>query len=109
MNISIKKRDILWSYGSMALTMVVNLLLLPLYIYFFTPDMVGLWYVFISIGSIALLFDFGFSITFARNITYCWSGAQELKAKHVAFSESKEVNFSLLKAVLKACQSIYAI
>lgn len=109
MNISIKKRDILWSYGSMALTMAVNLLLLPLYIYFFTPDMVGLWYVFISIGSIALLFDFGFSITFARNITYCWSGAQELKAKHVAFSESKEVNFSLLKAVLKACQSIYAI
>ena len=109
MNISIKKRDVLWSYGSMALTMAVNLLLLPLYIYFFTPDMVGLWYVFISIGSIALLFDFGFSITFARNITYCWSGAQELKAKHVAFSESKEVNFSLLKAVLKACQSIYAI
>ena len=109
MNISIKKRDILWSYGSMALTMAVNLLLLPLYIYFFTPDMLGLWYVFISIGSIALLFDFGFSITFARNITYCWSGAQELKAKHVAFSESKEVNFSLLKAVLKACQSIYAI
>ena len=109
MNISIKKRDVLWSYGSMALTMAVNLLLLPLYIYFFTPDMVGLWYVFISIGSIALLFDFGFSITFARNITYCWSGAQELKAKHVTFSESKEVNFSLLKAVLKACQSIYAI
>lgn len=109
MNISIKKRDILWSYGSMALTMAVNLLLLPLYIYFFTPDMVGLWYVFISIGSIALLFDFGFSITFARNITYCWSGAQELKTKHVVFSESKEVNFSLLKAILKACQSIYAI
>ena len=47
MNISIKKRDVLWSYGSMALTMAVNLLLLPLYIYFFTPDMVGLWYVFI--------------------------------------------------------------
>ena len=109
MNISIKKRDVLWSYGSMALTMAVNLLLLPLYIYFFTPDMVGLWYVFISIGSIALLFDFGFSVTFARNITYCWSGAQALKAKHVAFSESKEVNFSLLKAVLKACQLIYAI
>lgn len=109
MNISIQKRDVLWSYGSMALTMAVNLLLLPLYIYFFTPDMVGLWYVFISIGSIALLFDFGFSITFARNITYCWSGAQELKAKHVVFSDSKDVNFSLLRAVLRSCKSIYAI
>ena len=109
MNISIKKRDVLWSYGSMALTMAVNLLLLPLYIYFFTADMVGLWYVFISIGSIALLFDFGFSITFARNITYCWSGAKELKANHVVFSESSDVNFSLLKVVLKACRTIYGI
>ena len=69
MNISVGKKDVIWSYASMALTMIVNLFLLPLYIYFFTPDMVGLWYVFISIGSIALLFDFGFSVTFARNIT----------------------------------------
>lgn len=109
MNISVGKKDVIWSYASMALTMVVNLFLLPLYIYFFTPDMVGLWYVFISIGSIALLFDFGFSVTFARNITYCWSGASELKKQNVSFSNSGEVNFSLLKVVLTACRLIYAV
>lgn len=64
---------------------------------------------FISIGFVALLFDFGFSITFARNIIYCWSGAQELKAQHVVFSKSKEVNFPLLKAVLKPCRFVYGI
>ena len=68
-----------------------NFLMLPMIIFYMNDSMVGLWYVFASIGTIATLFDFGFSVTFARNITYCWSGANKLKKEDVEFIENKEI------------------
>ena len=85
MIIRIQKKDIMWSYLGALLSMTANIIMIPFLVYFLSSDMLGLWYVFCSIGAMTALFDFGFSTTFARNITYCWSGASILKKRGLIF------------------------
>ena len=109
MQIHITKADALWSYAGTILSMGTNFLILPFLMYFLDADMLGLWYIFVSIGTITQLFDFGFSVTFARNITYCWSGAKELKKVDVAFSDGGEPDYGLMKEVLSTSKFVYAV
>lgn len=109
MKISINKRDLIWSYVGTIMSMGANLLMLPFLLYYLDDDMLGLWYIFASIGAIATLFDFGFAVTFARNITYCWSGARELKQENVSFVKNSEPDYALMKRVLATCKIIYGI
>lgn len=81
MQIKISKADLIWSYWGTIMTLSSQVIMLPLVVYFLNSEMLGLWYVFVSLGAVANLFDFGFTITFARNIAYCWSGANTLKKK----------------------------
>lgn len=107
MQVKLTKRDVIWSYIGTIMSMGANLLMLPVIIYYLDSDMLGLWYVFTSIGAIAVLFDLGFAVTFARNITYCWSGAQNLKKENVVFADKPEPDFFLMKKVLQACKAVY--
>ena len=109
MRVNLSKKDVIWSYIGTIMSMASNLLLLPFIVYFLDDDMYGLWGVFASIGAIATLFDCGFSVTFARNITYCWSGASGLKKEGVQFTEQKEPDFVLMKKVLATCKKVYLI
>ena len=107
MQIRLKKSDVIWSYLGTILSMGANLLMLPVIIFYLDAEMLGLWYVFVSLGAIAALFDFGFSVTFARNITYCWSGADKLQKVDVSFAENNEPDYLLMKKVLRACKVVY--
>ena len=109
MQIHITNKDALWSYAGTIVSMGANFFMLPFLMYFLNSDMLGLWYIFASMGTITALFDFGFAVTFARNITYCWSGASALKKEGVVFSENAEPNYALMKEVLSASKFIYAI
>ena len=109
MKVKLSRKDIIWSYIGTFVTMGANVIMLPFLMYFLDADMLGLWYVFASVGAIATLFDFGFSVTFARNITYCWSGAKHLQKENVEFTESNEPDFSMMKQVLTTCKVIYGI
>ena len=109
MQIHITKADALWSYAGTILSMGANFLILPFLMYFLDADMLGLWYIFVSIGTITQLFDFGFAVTFARNITYCWSGAKELKKEDVVFSDGGEPDYELMKEVLSTSKFVYAV
>lgn len=109
MQIHITRADALWSYAGTIISMGANFIMLPFLMYFLDADMLGLWYVFMSIGTISLLFDFGFAVTFSRNITYCWSGASELKKEDASFADGAEPNFALMKDVLITSKAIYAI
>ena len=86
MTMKVRKKDVIWNYIGTILTL------------------------FINFSSIALLLDFGFSPTLARNIAYIWSGASDLK-KTGAFivSENREPNYEMLNKVFKVCQRIYMI
>lgn len=108
MKVNITRKDAIWSYIGTLVSMGANFFMLPFLMYFLTPEMLGLWYVFVSMGTITALFDFGFAVTFSRNITYCWSGADELKPEGVVFSDRTEPNYALMKKVLSASKIIYA-
>lgn len=107
--IFINNTDVIWGYIGTFVSLCANIITLPFIIYYLDGDMLGIWYIFVSIGAVSNLFDFGFSITFARNITYCWSGAKELKEENVEFVNNNHVNFLLLRDVIETCKWIYLI
>lgn len=109
MKINLSKQDILWSYIGTILSMGANLLMLPFLMFFLDENTLGIWYVFASIGAIATLFDFGFGVTFARNVTYSWAGARELKKECAELATNSEPDYWLMKKVLKTCKIIYGI
>lgn len=109
MQVNVSKKDVFWGYIGTAMSLCSNILILPFIIYFLDSDMLGLWYVFTSIGAIASLFDFGFSFTFSRNITYCWSGASSLKKEGTNIATSDTVDFYMLSIVIKTCKRVYLI
>ena len=88
-----------------------NFLMLPFLLYFLNDDAYGLWNVYVSLGGIVALFDFGFNTTFARNITFCWSGAKKLDKESVESRRNldNEPDFTLMKKVLITCKRIYLV
>lgn len=109
MQIESSKRDIIWNYIGVIVAMGSNFILLPFLIKNLNSDILGLWYVYLSIGGIVTLFDFGFNPTLARNIAYCWSGAKNLSSEGLAHSNTNEPNYYLLKNAIDTCKIIYFI
>ncbi|WP_346207825.1 O-unit flippase-like protein [Caldifermentibacillus hisashii] len=107
MSITLTKKDIVWNYIGTFISLISNFLLLPFMIIFLNGKELGLWYVYLSIGAIVTLFDFGFAPTLSRNIAYSWSGANRLKKTGVEYSTHSEPNYILLKKVLITCRWIY--
>ncbi len=107
MRISIDKKDIIWNYAGTILAMFSNIIMLPFLLMYLSTDEYGLWNIFVSVGGIATLFDFGFNITFARNITYCWSGVHKLESENVDNTGEIEFDIALFKNVISVCQIVY--
>ena len=106
----IDKKDIAWNYAGIFFRLGVNVIIMPLILAYLTEEEIGLWYIFASVGNIVILFDFGFAATLARNIAYCWSGAEKLVADGVVFLEYDSLpNIKLLKTVLFTCRIIYLL
>ena len=109
MKINISKSDIIWNYIGIIVSLMGNFLLIPFLLKFLSTDYYGLWNVFISLGAVSVLFDFGFNSLFARNIAYSWSGVKNLSKENVVATDNNGVNYPLLKKVIKTCQLIYLI
>src|SRR5262249_55697048 len=67
-----------WSFLATALRFGWALFILPLVLRRVPPEELGLWYVFLSLGALASLIDFGFAQTINRAAGYLWAGAAEL-------------------------------
>lgn len=81
---------------------------LPVLIHYLPPDILGLWYVFVSIGGLVELVDSGFTPTPSHCMTYAWSGAADLKKHGVSFSSEKsEPNYALVCGMLATCRRLY--
>ena len=111
MGIKSSKKDVTWNYLGIFFSMGSNLIILPFMMRLLDSDFLGLWYVFLSIGGIVALFDFGFNPTFDRNVAYCWSGVDYLTKEGAIVTDlqTKKPNFVLLKKVLKLCRLIYLL
>lgn len=107
--IKTRKTDVIWNYIGTFVSMSSGFVLLPLLMFFLTDDELGLWYVYLALSNFALLFEFGFSPTFARNIVYVVSGARQLSIKGCDCASVEEgIDWHLLNTVIKASKVIYA-
>ncbi len=66
-------------YGAFATAIRVgaNILLLPLLLKRFSPQDLALWWVFVALGAVANLADFGFGQAISRVYSYLWAGAED--------------------------------
>jgi O-antigen/teichoic acid export membrane protein len=104
----ITNRDVVWGYLGTILKIAINVILLPVVYNFLTGQEIGIWYIYISVGSIVNLLDFGFTSTLSRNIAYSWSGADQLQKENVKHIEpNAEPNVILFKKVLKMSKFVY--
>lgn len=108
-SIRTSRADVAWNYIGTVVSMASGFALLPLLMRFLTPDELGLWYVFVAVSNLAMLFEFGFNPTFARNIVYVVSGARRLAPEGCDFSSVEPgVDWHLLKTVVHASRLVYA-
>lgn len=99
---------VIWSYAGTAVRLLINVALLPLFLFFLSDDKLGLWYVFVSLSGIVLLLQLGFSPALARNIAYCMSGVKEL-AKEGASRATSQISWPLLSNVILVSKKFYGI
>lgn len=108
-SINISNKDYFWSYAGSFFRICSNILLLPLVLKFLSDSELGLWYVFIGIGSLVVILNFGFAPSIARNISYIWCGATQLKKEGLVVTSNCDINYESLKVVLKTCELIYLV
>lgn len=86
-----------------------GLILLPFILHRMSAETVYLWNIFQGITALVLLLDFGFRPSFARNVSYIFSGVHQLKTEGVERidADDAEVDYSLLKSSLKAMRRFY--
>lgn len=106
-NISIGKKDVIWSYLGSFFRLAANIILLPFMLHFLSDEDLGMWYVFAGIAQFVVLLDFGFAPALSRNIAYIWCGAKVLQKEDITTEKQVETDFATFKKVLKTCQYIY--
>ena len=108
---SVTRRDLYWAYIAQALNVGGGLVLLPILLRCLPTEDVGLWFVFISLASLAQLPELGFQPTLARNMAYVYSGARSLGARGVPQQVSPDgrLSIALLAALIATSRRIYRI
>jgi len=104
----IGKREIAWSYAGTAFMIGAGVLLLPFILHKMPQETVGIWNIFQTITFLVTLLDFGFRPSFARNISYIFSGVKSLQREGVAHTTADAaVDYGLLKGTLIAMRRFY--
>jgi len=105
----IGRRDIYWNYAATFLKIASAVLLLPFILRMMPTEMVGIWSVFMTITTFSALLDFGFNPSFARNVTYVFSGVSKLKVEgfETVTKENQDIDYGLLKGLINAMRWFY--
>lgn len=105
----VTKLDLLWGYTATALNIGAGLILLPVILRYLPSEDVGLWFVFMTLASLAQLLEMGFQPTLARNSAYVYAGAQNLRKVGLSGESGNlsDINLKLLDALVMAARRIY--
>ena len=107
MEINVSKKDVIWSYFAQFFNIGAGIIVLPLILHMLSTEEIALNYLMLTIGSMVALIDFGFAPQFGRNITYVFSGAQDLKKQGLSESTGNEINYHLLKNLIDVAKRVY--
>lgn len=100
-------RNLLWNYVGYGMSFGVNILLLPLVLKYLDEHELGLWYVFLSVGTFVNMVDFGFSPQIARFVTYAYAGTDVLKKNGFSSNSHGSPNISLIYGLLFASRKLF--
>lgn len=103
------KKEISWNYLGQGINYLLSFIVMFITIKYLSYEEIGLWYTFLNITSFVALFDFGFSQTITRNITFAWLGAKSLNKDGLPIDiiESSKPNYELLSKLNYLSKSIF--
>ena len=106
---NITNKDLIWNYLATFLRISSSAILFPFILKMMPIETVGIWTIFVAITAFAALLDFGFSSSFARNVSYVFSGVKYLKKNghELVNSDNGYVDYGLLKGVISAMKWYY--
>ena len=87
------RRDVVWGYIAQLMNLAGGILLLPLLVMRLTPEEVGLWFVFLTMVSLAQIIELGLQPTLARSAAYVYSGADDLRSTGLVSTGVKRVRW----------------
>lgn len=103
----IGKKSVAWSYLSVFFSVGSGIILLPFILYSMPSDTVAVWNIFQTIYALTMLLDFGFRPSFARNLSYIFSGVKKFSVNGVEESHNEDISYVLLKDTLQAMKIFY--
>ncbi len=103
---NIGKKDVAWGYAATVFNVGAGLILLPFILHKMSADTVAVWNIFQTITFLVFLLDFGFRPSFARNLSYIFSGVRSLQTIGVE-QASGNVDYGLLKGSIRAMRVFY--
>lgn len=107
-SVNIGRKDVFWNYLATLLQIGSGVLLFPIILRMLSSELIGIWAIFMTIGSLTNLLDFGFSPSFTRNVTYIISGVNKLISKGIDQSDKQEsINYELLSGTIRAMKWFY--
>jgi O-antigen/teichoic acid export membrane protein len=108
-NLKPQKRTYAWRVLAAGAASASGILLLPVLSRYLGKDELGLWFVFLTLGSLVQLLDFGFKPTIVRSVSLSLSGAREIVKEGLAcrHDDSNNPNLDLLYQIAEAAKLIY--
>lgn len=107
-SVNTSRKDVTWNYLATLLQIGSGVLLFPIILRMLSSELIGIWAIFMTIGSLTHLLDFGFSPSFTRNITYIVSGVNRLISKGIDQSDKQNhINYELLSGTIRAMKWFY--
>lgn len=103
---------VFWSFVLAGLRIFGGMVILSLVLRILPKEELGLWYVFLSVGGLTGLFDFGFSSTMTRAVGYAWAGATKLQSMGISTEQTSTAdqegpNYQLLSQLIATMRVYY--
>ena len=98
-----------WGYFSRFSSLASSLIIMPFALANFSEAEFSIWMVFVAFYGLIVVFDFGLSSTFSRQMNYVLSGAQTIEKHGVSKVFDKEkVSYSLFSTVVDSAKLIFS-
>lgn len=108
---NVGKKDFVWTMLATFFKIGAGVLLFPIILKMLPAETVGVWTIFVTITQLTFIFDFGFNTSFARNVSYVFSGVSSLKRdgyEHVESSSVDRIDYALLGGTIRAMRYFYS-
>jgi O-antigen/teichoic acid export membrane protein len=104
------RSDLIWGYLAQVMNLAGGLLLLPILVLHLSPEEIGMWFVFLTMVSLAQILEQGLLPTLARYASYVYSGVDEINGEGLSKKiVDKKVNLTLLRRLVHAGRNAYRV